>query len=55
MKEAEVASAAIEALHGTIGGLYTLSIITLQAAQFWKNMQKHLKTLKWPLIESSKK
>jgi len=50
-----LASAAIEALHGTIGGLYALSTIMLRAAQFWENMQKHLETLKRPLIEKEVK
>lgn len=54
-EKTELASAAIEALHGTIGGLYAVSTIMLRAAQFWENMQKHLETLKRPLIEKEVK
>ena len=54
-KKTELASAAIEALHGTIGGLFAVSTTMLRAAQFWENMQKHLETLKRPLIEKEVK
>ena len=41
----ELAEAAIEALHGSIGALKSLSAIMMKAAVFWQQMQSHCKSL----------
>ena len=44
-KDADLAEAAIDALHKAMGGLQKLSAIMLQVALFWKQMQMHCETL----------
>ena len=43
--EENMAEAAAEALHEAIGALKELSAVLMQAAQFWKQMQDHCKSL----------
>ena len=44
-KEADLADAAIDALHQAMGGLQKLSALMLKVALFWKQMQMHCETL----------
>ena len=43
--EKEMAEAAVQALHKAIDGLQMLAALMMQAAFFWKQMQKHCKAL----------
>ena len=44
-EDADLADAAIGALHEAMGGLQKLSALMLKVALFWKQMQKHCETL----------
>ncbi|XP_020900998.1 uncharacterized protein LOC110239614 [Exaiptasia diaphana] len=41
----ELAQVAIDALHNSVGALKSLSVIMMNAAQFWKQMQTHCEAL----------
>ena len=44
-EDADLADAAIDALHKAMGGLQKLSALMLKVALFWKQMQMHCETL----------
>lgn len=48
----EMAECAVEALHETIGALKYLSLVMMQAARFWKQMQVHCHSLADPKVQS---
>ena len=50
-REGNVAEIAVKALHEASGALKHLSVIMLQAALFWQQLQKHCQTLASPQVQ----
>ena len=50
-REVNVAEIAVKALHEASGALKHLSVIMLQAALFWQQLQKHCQTLASPQVQ----